>query len=140
MSFKDRLLEFAGPRTVGYLIGIPILLLAIMGDYFVGEDGMRKVTTFLRYLYVPFTIIVLGCLLRFRWLRRKRKIRGAQWKKRIQQIADNIDQSFDNLDFDSFCEFTDESELEKTIEFLKQMPKGQRDVNEAYDRVLESDG
>jgi hypothetical protein len=137
MSFKDRFLEFAIPRTVGFLIGIPILLLAIMGDHLLGKDG---ICTFVRYVYLPFTAIVFGCLLRFAWLRRQRRLRGARWKQRIQQIADNIDPSFDDGMFVHFCEFTDEYELERTLDLLKQMPKGQRNVNEAYDKVLESDG
>lgn len=133
MSFKDRFLEKAWQRVLGLLIAIPLIAL---GDYFLGAEGLRKFMNNLSYVLLALMVPLFGYLF---WQRReihKARLKAAQWKQRILQIADNTDQPYDVFTFDDFCEFTDDSELERTIEFLEQMPKGHRNVNEAYAKVL----
>ena len=133
MNFKDRLLEFAWPRTVAFLIATPLMLL---GYYFLGGDGMHKLMDYLGYVFGALLIPLFGYMFWQHWQICQGKQRAAQWKQRIQQIADSTDKPYDIYTFDEFCEFMDDSELERTLEFLEQMPKGQRNVNEAYAKVL----
>lgn len=133
MSFKDRFLEKAWQRVLALLIVFPLI---VLGDYILGADGLHKFMNHLSYVLLALMVPLFGYLLWQRWEIHKNKLRTAQWKQRIQQIADSTDKPYDIFTFDDFCELTDESELERTIEFLEQMPKGQRHVNEAYAKVL----
>jgi hypothetical protein len=132
MSFKDRFLE----KAWQWVLALPIAILLIAVRHYIGDDGMQKIKPVLTYGGAALMLALFGYMFWLRWQRRQRKLRAAQWKQRIQQIADNTDQPYDIFTFDDFCEFTDDSELERTIEFLEQMPKGQRNVNEAYAKVL----
>ena len=133
MSSKDRLLEYAKARTVVLMIVFPLIML---GYYFWVADDMHGDLNYLSYVFGVLLIPFLGLMFWLRRQRHKSKLRGSQWKQRIEHIADSTDHPYDIFTFDEFCEFTDESELERTIEFLEQMPKGQRNVNEAYAKVL----
>jgi hypothetical protein len=132
MSFKDQFREKAWQM----ILALPLAILLIAVREYIGDDRMQKIEPVLTYVGAALMLALLGYML---WLcRQTRQIkkRAAQWKQRILQIADNTDQPYDVFTFDDFCEFTDDSELERTIEFLEQMPKGQRNVNEAYSKVL----
>lgn len=137
MSSNKGLLSKPWQQFLGLLIAI---LLIALGDYFLGADGLRKFMNNMSYVLLALMVPLFGYLL---WQRReihKAKLKTAQWKQRIQQIADSTAQPYDIYTFDDFCEFMDDSELERTIEFLEQMPQGQRNLNEAYTKVLAENG
>ncbi len=134
MSFKDRFRTKAWPKILFFLIVGPLAALAY---YFFGVEGATTFFALLGYGSVALVIFVLGHGF---WQYWQVQVQAAQWKQRIQQIADCTDRPYEEYSFDEFCEITDDSELERTIDFLKQMPKGQRNVNEAYAKVLAEDG
>ena len=133
MSFKDRFPEKVRFQILIYLIVGPLFALAY---YFFGIVGVNSFVALLAYGGV--TLVFLSLVYAFWPTRqmRENKVQAAQWKQQIQQIADCTDRPYEEYSLDEFCEITDDSELERTIEFLKQMPKGQRNVNEAYAKVL----
>ena len=133
MSFKDRFSEKVKFQILGYLIVVPLTALTY---YFFGIEGATTFMALLAYGSVALLFLSLVCMFWPSEQIRDNTVQAAQWKQRIQQIADNTDQPYDVYTFDEFCEFMDDSELERTIEFLEQMPKGQRNVNEAYAKVL----
>jgi hypothetical protein len=130
MSFKDRFHTKVWPKILCFLIVSPLTALAYC---FFGVEGATTFIALLAYGCVALVTYGMGRVL---WLEWQTKAQTVQWKQRIQQISDCTDSPYEEYSFDDFCEFTDDLELERTIEFLKQMPKGQRNVNEAYAKVL----
>lgn len=130
MSIKERFNEKVRFRIFGYLIVVPLFAPAY---YFFGIDGVNTFVALLAYGGVTLVSLYLVYTL---WQIRDNKVHAAQWKQRVQEVADHINDPYETFTFDEFCELTDDSGLERTIEFLKQMPKGQRNVREAYAKVL----
>lgn len=116
-----------------WLFIVPLIGLAY---YFGGIEGATTFMALLAYGSAALVILLLVHVCWHEWRTRQNKGQSTQWKQRIQQIADCTDRPYEDYSFDEFCEITDDSELERTITFLKQMPKGQRNLNEAYASVL----
>ncbi|MHB1081423.1 MAG: hypothetical protein ACYC67_18655 [Prosthecobacter sp.] len=130
MSYKDRFPEKVRFKILIYLIVGPLFALAY---YFFGIDGTNTLVGLLAHGGVSLVFLFLAYTL---WQIRENKVQAARWKQRIQHIADCTDRPYEEYSFDEFCEITDDSELERTIEFMEQMPMGQRNVKDAYAKVL----
>lgn len=76
----------------------------------------------------------LGCLA-FRRERDKAAAQFAEWKRRIQDAADNVDMSGCDLTFDELWEYLDEDELAYIDRELDKMPPGSRILRHAYEAV-----
>lgn len=137
MSLKD---HFIGKVLWNVLALLIATSLFALGDYFLSSANLEKLVNISSYVLIALTIPMFGYLLWQRWQTHTQKLHAAKWKQRISAIADSTDEPWEDYTFDDFCELMDDSELERTIEFLEQMPKGQRRVSTAYAEVLKKYG
>jgi hypothetical protein len=137
MSFMERLTSGLKQRLVALLIVAPLMAL---GYYFFGDAGMDKFKASFDGIVAVLLIVAFGYMFWLMWTDRKAKARAAIWKQRISKVADSTDEPYEDETLDDFCEFTHETELERTLEFLKQMPKGRRHLKQAYAEVLKKHG
>uniref|UniRef100_UPI003784D67D hypothetical protein n=1 Tax=Prosthecobacter sp. TaxID=1965333 RepID=UPI003784D67D len=133
----DRFTSSLKQRLLVLLIVGPLIALIY---YFFGDAGMDKFKTIFERLAVALLILVFVYMFWLMWGDRKSKARASVWKQRISSVADSTDEPYEDETLDDFCEFTNQTELVRTLELLEQMPKGQRHLKHAYAEVLKKYG
>jgi len=122
-------------RLIALCIAVPIVAALI------ALDAPNYVFNWIIGLVVGAAFVYALCL---PWLvgpsRRERDESAAQfakWKRRIQDVADNVDMSGCDLTFEELWEYLDEEELTQIDRELDKMPPGSRILRHAYRAITQ---